>query len=65
MRVLQAAILLAWHEISNAIYPAAFLTVAHCARLGQAMGIHDRRNAPQLFPGQCWYRPFNKHAHSF
>ncbi|KAJ3476159.1 hypothetical protein NLG97_g9214 [Lecanicillium saksenae] len=48
-RILPFAILLGYHEISSAIYPAAFLTVGHCARLGQAMGIHDRRNAPQMF----------------
>ncbi|KAJ6782300.1 hypothetical protein PWT90_00623 [Aphanocladium album] len=49
MGLLQSAILLAYYEISSAIYPAAFLTVGHCARLGQAMGIHGRRNAPQMF----------------
>lgn len=50
IRVLQASLLLCLYEASNAIYPAAFLTASHCARLGQAMGIHDRRNVSQMFP---------------
>ncbi|KAI5460852.1 hypothetical protein BGZ63DRAFT_252260 [Mariannaea sp. PMI_226] len=50
VRLLQAALLLSLYEVSNAIYPPAFLTVGHCARLGQAMGIHDRRNVAQMFP---------------
>ncbi len=49
MPLLQSAIMIGFYELSSAIYPAAFLTVGHCARLGQAMGVHDRKNAPQLF----------------
>jgi hypothetical protein len=49
MRMLQATILLAVYEISQAIYPAAFLSVGRCARLAFAMGIHDRKNVPQMF----------------
>ena len=48
IRVVQAAVLITFYEISNAIYPAAHLSVGHCARLGQAMGIHDRKRAPQI-----------------
>ena len=50
LQLLQATMIVALHEISNAIYPAAYLTVGHCARLGQAMGLHDRRSANQMFP---------------
>jgi hypothetical protein len=50
IRVLQAALLLSLYEVGHAIYPAAFLTVGKCARLGQALGIHDRRNVTQMFP---------------
>lgn len=50
LRLLQASLLMGLYEIANAIYPAAYLTVGHCARLGHAMGIHDLREAPQMFP---------------
>jgi hypothetical protein len=57
LRLLQALVLIAMYELGNAIYPAAYLTVGHCARLGHAMGIHDRRKAPQMFsrPGKTHY----------
>lgn len=48
IKVLQAGLLIALYEISNAIYPAAYLMVGHCARLGHAMGIHQMNDAPQL-----------------
>ncbi|OAQ64075.1 fungal specific transcription factor [Pochonia chlamydosporia 170] len=55
IQLLQATILAALYEISHAIYPAAFLTVGHCARLGQAIGLHDRRNSLQMWPVvQSW-----------
>ncbi|KAK5999200.1 Transcription factor BOA15 [Cladobotryum mycophilum] len=49
-RMVQATLLLSLYEAANAIYPAAFMTIGHCARLGHAIGIHDRRNSPQMFP---------------
>lgn len=49
IKVLQAALLIGLYELSNAIYPAAYLTTGHCARLGYAMGINKREWAPQLF----------------
>jgi len=54
VRLLQASILITLYELANAIYPAAYLGVGRCARLGYAMGIHDRRNATQMFspPGK-------------
>jgi hypothetical protein len=48
-RILQANILIAAYEIGHAIYPAAYLTTGHCARLGHALGLNDRRHTPQLF----------------
>jgi hypothetical protein len=50
VRLLQASLLIALYEIANAIYPAAYLTVGHSARVGHALGIHDRKRAPQLIP---------------
>ncbi|KAI8675773.1 Fungal-trans domain-containing protein [Fusarium keratoplasticum] len=50
MRVLQAALLLSLYEAGHAIFPAAFLSIGHCARIGHAIGIHDRRGVSQMFP---------------
>lgn len=51
LKLLQASVLIATYEIGHGIYPAAFLTVGHCVRLGQALGIHDKRTpAPQVIP---------------
>ncbi|KAE8154454.1 hypothetical protein BDV25DRAFT_147711 [Aspergillus avenaceus] len=47
IKLVQAGLLIALYEIAHAIYPAAYLTVGHCARLGHALGIH-RSEAPQL-----------------
>ncbi|KAL8336106.1 hypothetical protein RB601_000098 [Gaeumannomyces tritici] len=50
IRLLQALLLVTYYEISNAIYPSAFMSVAMCARVGQAIGIHDHTRAPQMLP---------------
>ncbi|EXJ83472.1 hypothetical protein A1O1_07095 [Capronia coronata CBS 617.96] len=47
LHTLQADILIAAYEIGHAIYPAAYLTTGHCARLGHALGLNDRTRAPQ------------------
>ncbi len=39
LSVLQSAILIAIHEIGQAVYPAAFLTIGACARYGAALGL--------------------------
>lgn len=49
-RVLQAALLIAYWEIGSGVYPAAYLSVGLCARIGHALGIHSRRKAPQMYP---------------
>lgn len=41
--LLQGVLLLAYWEVGHAVYPAAFLSVGLCARLGQALGIHKQR----------------------
>ena len=50
MHVIQAALLLAAYELGNCIYPAAYLTVGHCARMGHAMGLHNRKSTAQMLP---------------
>lgn len=47
-RLLQATMLLTVYEIGQAHYPAAYLSAGHCARLGYALGINNRQNAPQV-----------------
>ncbi|OAL29405.1 hypothetical protein AYO22_02299 [Fonsecaea multimorphosa] len=48
LQLLQANILIATYEIGHAIYPAAYLSTGHCARLGHALGLNDRQHAPQM-----------------
>jgi hypothetical protein len=48
IRLLQAGSLIALYEIGHAIYPEAYLSVGHCGRLGQAIGLHDTAGIPQL-----------------
>ncbi|KAH7317136.1 hypothetical protein B0I35DRAFT_354453 [Stachybotrys elegans] len=45
--LLQVAVLVATYELGHGIYPAAYLSVGHCIRVGHMMGLHDRRRAPQ------------------
>jgi hypothetical protein len=47
-QTLQASILISAYEIGHAIYPAAYLTTGHSARLGHALGLNDRDHAPQI-----------------
>ncbi|ETS73969.1 hypothetical protein PFICI_13835 [Pestalotiopsis fici W106-1] len=49
MSLLQSVILIATYETLHAIYPAAYLTIGHAARLGTMMGFHNPKEAPQLF----------------
>ena len=48
IRLLQAGILIALYELGHAIYPEAYLSIGHCGRLGQAIGLHDTAGVPQL-----------------
>ncbi|KAF2236031.1 hypothetical protein EV356DRAFT_464035 [Viridothelium virens] len=50
IHVIQATLLIAAYELGNAIYPTAYLTIGHCARLGHAMGLHHPKSGPQMLP---------------
>ena len=51
---LQATLLIAVYEIGHALYPAAYMTVASCARQGTILGIHNAM-APSLYrKSQIW-----------
>jgi hypothetical protein len=50
LKLIQAGLLLAVYEIGHAIYPSAYLTVGHCARLAQTIGINDLNDSVQMFP---------------
>lgn len=47
-QLLQSGILVATYEIGHAIYPAAYISPGRLARIGQALGLDNRRNAPQM-----------------
>ncbi|EMC98574.1 hypothetical protein BAUCODRAFT_145643 [Baudoinia panamericana UAMH 10762] len=47
IQLIQALALIGLYETGHAIYPAAYLTIGHAARLGIAMGIHER-SVPQM-----------------
>ena len=49
LRVLQALVLLALFETGHGIFPAAYLTIGRAARMSVLRGVHDRKNATQLF----------------
>lgn len=48
VQLVQSALLLCAYEVGHGIYPAAFLSAGHCARLVYALGLHDRKGAPQM-----------------
>jgi hypothetical protein len=54
IRLIQAGLLISLYEIGHAIYPAAYLTVGNCARLGHATGLHDRGMAQMLPRPTTW-----------
>ena len=61
LRLIQSAILIATYEVGHAIYPAAYLSAGHCARLCHAVGLHDPARAVSMLPqyftwteGVCW-----------
>lgn len=47
IQLIQALLLISLYELGHGIYPAAYLSIGHAARLGQALGIHQRQ-APQM-----------------
>ncbi|KAM0719810.1 hypothetical protein Q7P37_003945 [Cladosporium fusiforme] len=54
IQMIQVALLIALYELGHAVYPAAYLTIGHCARLGYAMGIHERGVPQMLIRPQTW-----------
>lgn len=50
LQLLQSTILVAAYEIGHGIYPAAYLSTGHCARMGYMFGLHDLENALQILP---------------
>lgn len=49
IQLIQALLLISLYELGHAIYPAAYLSTGHAARMGHAMGIHQR-GAPEMLP---------------
>jgi hypothetical protein len=45
LKLLQAELLVTLYEIGHAIYPAAYISVARCARIGHALSLHDLRTS--------------------
>lgn len=50
VHLLQALVLIAVYEVAHAMYPAAYITVGHCARVGISMGLHDQQSCTQMLP---------------
>ena len=48
--MMAAYTLIALYEFGQAIYPAAYLTVGNCVRIGCILGFHDKRKATQVLP---------------
>jgi hypothetical protein len=64
LQLWQSAILIAVYEIGHAIYPAAYLSISHIARLGIMMGLHCKTYAAKLFkePVTWTYREEERRA---
>ncbi|KAK3116945.1 hypothetical protein LTR53_002168 [Teratosphaeriaceae sp. CCFEE 6253] len=54
IQAIQALLLISLYELGHAIYPAAYLTIGHAARLGHAMGIHERGTPQMLQRPTTW-----------
>lgn len=48
IQLLQGGLLLAVYELGHAIFPAAYLTIGRCTKIGQAMNIHNTAGTPQM-----------------
>lgn len=49
LSLLQAKILLTIYEVGHAIYPAAYFSIASCARYGTALGVNKTLEYDVLF----------------
>lgn len=50
LRLMQGFFLIALYEAAHCIYPAAYMTMGRCARIGSAMGLRDFNGTHQMFP---------------
>ncbi|RFU25192.1 hypothetical protein B7463_g11147, partial [Scytalidium lignicola] len=55
IHILQAGVLIAFYEISHAVYPLAFFTISACARYGSLFGL-DERGLLQTTDTRDWIR---------
>lgn len=49
IQLIQSLLLVSLYELGHSIYPAAYMSIGHAARLGHVLGIHER-GAPQMLP---------------
>lgn len=49
IQLIQALLLISLYELGHSIYPASYMSIGHAARLGHAMGLHEK-GAPQMLP---------------
>lgn len=55
VQLLQAGVLLAVYEFGHAIFPAAYITIGRCAKIGHAIGVHHGASPPQMLtPPATW-----------
>ena len=54
LTVIQGGILIAVYELGHGIYPAAYTTVAQCARKAISLGVHNREAPQFLQPWPEW-----------
>ncbi|KAH7193919.1 uncharacterized protein B0J16DRAFT_87073 [Fusarium flagelliforme] len=55
IRLIQTVALIALYELGHHIYPAAYLTIGQAIRLATMIGIHNQKEAKQLFVGpETW-----------
>lgn len=57
IQLLQGGLLIALYELGHAIFPAAYLTIRRCTKIGQAINIHNTAGTPQMIsPSANWLR---------
>jgi hypothetical protein len=54
LMVVQGGLLIAVYEIGHGIYPAAYTTIAQCARQGISLGVHNQEVPQYLQPWTDW-----------
>lgn len=54
LSVVQSGIMIATYELGHGIYPAAYVSVAHCARKAISIGLHKKEVPQFLQPWPEW-----------